>query len=424
MKSALIKFLLLIFLCFLSHPAAAEEVLAWGDCIKEAAKNHPDLIAAREEIKQSEAGKKISASGLYPQVDADLNASSARSDNNTTNSTADSYNYGLSGSQLIFDGLKTINEVKGAGEDIKASKQNYNFTSSSVRFNLRSAFINLLTAQENVLIAEQIFKIRRENLELITLRYKSGLEHKGALLTAEANLAQAKLNIASANRDVEVARRQLAKEMGRIDSTKLKVNGDFEVKEFLSSKPDFEEIVKNHPSLKQVIAQVNSADFGLKSTYANFSPSLSGQAGANKSGSHWSPKADTWNVGLTLSMPVFEGGLRFAQVDQARALLNQLKANEISTRDSIIYNLEQAWANFLDSVENVNVQREVLNATEVRSQIAQAQYSTGFMTYDNWTIIEDNLVSAKNSYLTAQSNALAAEAGWVQAKGETLEYEE
>jgi len=58
-----------------------------------------------------------------------------------------------------------------------------------------------------------------------------------------------------------------------------------------------------------------------------------------------------------------------------------------------------------------------------RSKIAEVEYATGFIGYDNWTIIEDNLVSAKASYLNAQANALLAEASWIQAKGETLEYE-
>ncbi len=65
----------------------------------------------------------------------------------------------------------------------------------------------------------------------------------------------------------------------------------------------------------------------------------------------------------------------------------------------------------------------MLLATEERSKIAQAQYSIGLVTFDNWTIIEDNLVKAKNNYLDAQAAALLAEAKWIQAKGETLEYD-
>ncbi|MCK9615428.1 MAG: TolC family protein [Candidatus Omnitrophica bacterium] len=415
----------LLFSCFFypSTLVMAEEALSWHTCVKEAAKNHPDLISAEEGIKQSEATKKVTASALFPQVNSNLDVSTGRTDNGTVSAAGDNYTYGVTGSQLIFDGAKTINNVNAAKENIKAAKENFRFTSVDVRLRLRKAFVNLLKAQEGVHIAKDIYKIRSKNLALIMLRYRSGLEHKGALLTAEANLSKAKLEIAIANRDVIVSQRQLAKEMGEIGSTSLAVNGDFEVKESVAQKPDFEILAKNNPSFQQLAAQVNSADFGVKAAYANFAPTLSGSASANKNDSRWAPHDDQWNLGLSVSMPVFEGGLRIAQVEQAKAALNQLKANEKSTRDGLIFTLEQTWALLQDAIENVKVQKEILFATEERSKIAQAQYSIGFMTFDNWTIIEDNLVSAKNTYLSAQAAALLAEANWIQAKGETLEYD-
>lgn len=412
-----------LFLSVYSHGAVAGEVLSWQDCIKEAAKNHPDLIAAVEEIKQSQASKKITASTLYPQIDANLNASTARTaSDNKPGVTADSYTYGVSGTQLIFDGAKTINNVRAASENIKASQQNYRFTSTQVRLNLRSAFVNLLRAQELIKVSEEIVKIRKENYELITLRYESGLEHKGALLTAEANLAQALFEVAQAKRDVVLAQRQMTKEMGRKEFIPMGVKADFQVIDSAKEKPDLEALVKNNPSLQQLIAQKNAAEFSLRSAYANFSPTLSGSAGANKAGTHWTPRGDNWNLGLSLSMPIFEGGLRLAQVSQAQGLFNQLKENERSTRDSLVVSLENTWVALQDAIETVDVQYKTLIATEERSRIAEAEYATGFITYDNWTIIEDNLVQAKTGYLNAQANALLAEANWIKAKGETLEY--
>ena len=418
-----LKFILmaLVLLSF-SNQAIAEEALSWQECVKEAAKNHPDLIAAVEEVNQSVAAKKITASALYPQIDASLNAQTARTATGSgPASTADSYSYGVSGTQLIFDGTKTIQEVKAASETIKASQQNFKFTSTQVRLNLRTAYINLLTAQEMIRVTEEIIKIRKENYELITLRYESGLEHRGALLTAEANLAVAYFELAQAKRDIGLAQRQMTKEMGRKDFVPMSVKVDFTVVDSAKDKPDLETLVKNHPSLQQLIAQKNSAEFSLKSAYANFSPALTGSAGANKAGTKWAPRGDNWNLGLALSMPIFEGGLRLAQVSQAQALLNQLKENERSTKDGLVVALEQAWVSLRDAVETVDVQYKSLVATEERSKIAEAEYATGFISYDNWTIIEDNLVQAKTGYLNARTNALLAEANWIQAKGEVLE---
>ena len=402
---------------------ASSEILTWGACIKEAAKNHPDLIAAQEVVKQSEATKQQTASGLFPQISASVDASTAKTAGTTGSTTKDTYSYGVSGTQLIFDGTKTINNVRAASENIAAAKQSFKFTSTTIRFRLRSAFIDLLKAQEMLRISEEIYNIRRSNLELITLRYVSGLEHKGALLTAEADLADANYGISQTKRAVTVAQQELVKEMGRKQLTPMYVKGDFEVKDSALEKPDFQILAKNNPSLQQLIAQERSAEFSLKSAYANFFPEITGSAGANRTGSHWAPSGDQWDLGVSLSLPLFEGGLKTAQVREAKALVRQLQENQRSALDGAILTLQQSWAALQDAIENVNVQYKSLIATQERSKIAQAQYSIGFITFDNWTIIEDNLVKAKKNYLDIQALALLAEAKWIQAKGETVEYE-
>ena len=147
MKKLIIFFVTLCFFCFSLLQAKAEEVLTWENCLAEANKNHPDLISALENINQQKASKSITASGLYPQVDANMNVSRAGTSNTTgsasTKTTTDSYSYGVSGTQLIFDGFKTTNKVKSASENINAAQYNYSFASSKVRLNLRTAFVNL-----------------------------------------------------------------------------------------------------------------------------------------------------------------------------------------------------------------------------------------------------------------------------------------
>ena len=413
-------FKFLIFILFISFikSASAQDVLSWQDCLKEAARNHPDLISAQEAVKESEADKRITKSGIFPQIDSSLSGSTAESGGATT----DTYTYGVSVTQLLFDGAKTNADLKAAAETIKASEHNYRFTSSEVRFRLRSAFIDLLKVQELLKITDDIYHIRRGNLELITLRYESGLEHKGALLNAQANLAQAEFEISQAKRDMEVAQRRLLKEMGRVEFAELRVDGDFDVSDRVIEAPDFQTLALTNPYLGRLIAQKNAAGFDIKSAYANFLPELSASAGANKSSAKWPPGDERWNAGLTLSLPLFEGGLKLAQVEKAQAEYNQAMENERSAKDDIIVSLQEAWASLQDAVETVEVKDKFLRAAEERSRIAEAQYSLGMIQFDNWTIIEDDLVDAKKALITAQADALLTEASWIQAKGETLEH--
>jgi len=409
--------LILLVLCFSSHKVSAEEALTWSDCIKEAKKNHPDLISAEENIKQKEADQVITRSDLYPQVDASVDYSKVK-----TTSEKDSYSYGVSGTQLIFNGAKTANDLKAALEDIKAAQYSYRFTSSEVRYRLRSAFISLLKAQELLNITEEIARIRRDNLILITLRYEAGIEHKGALLTAEANLTQAKYEIIQSKRDLEARQRELLKEMGRTEFVDIQVKGSFEARDLKLERPDFDALIKDNPSLEKLAAQKNSAFFGIKSKEADYYPKISASAATSMSGADFPPDQDQWNIGVGLSLPIFEGGLRLAEIKKAKAAYNQAQADERSERDSIILALEQNWTGFLDAIDNVKVQKKFLNAAEERARIAEGQYSLGLIQFDNWTIIEDSLVKAKKAFLDAEANALLTEADWIQAKGETLEY--
>jgi outer membrane protein TolC len=419
MRKYLPPFLILLFFCAAVGEGVAEEALTWDDCIREAAKNNPDLISSAEGVKESAANKRIAASGLLPQINSNVNAATARS---ATGTTTDTYSYGISGTQLLFDGIKTINDVKAASENVKAAQHSYKFTSSEVRLRLRTAFINMLKAQELLNITQEIFNIRRGNLELITLRYESGLEHKGALLTAEANLAQAQFEVSQAGRASEVAQRELMKEMGRQQFSLVRVTGGFAVSNAALEKPDFAVLADNNPYLGKLIAQKNAAAYNLKGAAGNFLPQLSGRVSTEKSSAHWPPEDEGWNAGLTLSFPIFEGGLKLAELAQAKALLNQAQANERSTKDGVILTLEQYWAGLQDAIETVEVQRKFLAAAEERARIAEAQYSLGLIQFDNWTIIEDDLVRTKKAFLNAQANALLAEANWILAKGETLEY--
>ncbi|MDD4953914.1 MAG: TolC family protein [Candidatus Omnitrophica bacterium] len=412
-----IPILLILFLTVFINTAPAEDTLTWQECVAQAAKNNPDIIYALEGVRAKEEAKAQTTSTLYPQISADAAASKTK-----TTTTKNSYSYGISGTQLIFDGSKTSSDVKAAVENINAARQSYRFTSSDVRLNLRTAFVNLLKAQELIKVAQEIVKIRRDNLLLITMRYESGLEHKGALLTAKANLADAQFGLSQAKRDIGLYQRQLDKEMGLKEFKPFLVKGDFSVRDSAKDKPDFKELVNNNPSVLEAVANKNSAAFTVTSAYRNFIPKLSGSAGADKSGAHWPPNTDGWNFGLSLDVPIFEGGLKNAQLKEAEALYKQAQASEDSARSTAIVGLEQAWVSLQDAIETTDVENQSLEAAVERSVIAEAQYSTGFINFDNWIIIQNDLVGAKRTYLNAQASALLAEASWIKAKGETLEY--
>ncbi len=416
----LIKFLtiFLLLLCFVPDRVRAEEVLTWEDCINEAKKNHPDLVSSEAKINQAKANKTIISSNLLPQISSDM---SVRTSKTANRDRTDTYSYGITGKQLLFDGFKTFYNRRAASENIKSAQYYYEVISTDVRLRLRTAFVELLKTQELLNITEVIARRRKQNVELVGLRYEAGREHKGSQLTAQANLAQAEFEVVQARRNIDLSQRRLTKELGRKNLTPIRVRGDFEIKYSNRERPDFESLAGSNPFLQGLIAQREAARLGLKSARLDFIPQVYADANIGRTGSEWPPDEDEWSVGVSLSFPLFEGGRRIAEVSRNKALFSQLQADEQSGGDRVILNLEVTWTKLQDAIDKVEVQQKFLAAAEVRAKIAEAQYSTGLISFDNWTIIEDDLVRAKKSFLDAQANALIAEANWIQAKGGNIE---
>jgi len=427
---AMNKIILSIFIvsALLSSSVKADEVLTWEDCAQEALQKHPELIVATEKVAEAKANKNISKSSMLPQIDAGLSGKRTQtSSKNTAGEYVEKYNntfaYSISAQQLVFDGFKTSSDVSSALKTLQAEGYNYLLTSSDIRLSLRSAFVELLRAQELVPLTEDIEKRRKQNYELVKLRYEAGREHKGSLLTAKADLANAEFEVDQAIRNITLAQRELSKELGFAELRSVSVKDEFELSDDYRDNPSLEELADTTPFLRQLIAKKEVARFDLNSKKADFLPKVYLNVSAGRTNDDWPPKHDEWSAGFSVSLPLFEGGSRVSEVSKAKSQLRQAEATERSGRDSVLVTLEETWKDLQDAIDYVSVQKQFLEAAKERAKITRAQYETGLTSFDDWIVIEDNLVTAEKAYLNAQANMLISESYWIQAIGGTLEYE-
>jgi len=427
-----------VILLLAANDSRAEEVIEWKECVKEAKQKHPDLMSALEKVNQAKAAKEITRSAVLPQITGNASETTSKGPSFSSSTSSSSgtiatstvrkptttYEYDVTGQQLLFDGFKSSYDLSTAERKIVSSRYNYDVTSSNIRLRLRTAFADLLSAQELLKVTEEIEARRKQNLELVRLRYEGGREHRGSLLTSEADLAQASYEVNQARRNIYFSQRQLIKELGRSSFTAMLAKGELEVKDADRERPDFDRLAQTTPLLQQLIAQKEAARFGLKSAYANFFPQVYANGSIGNTNVNVFPDKNEWSVGTTLMFPFFDGGNRFATASQAKAALGQATDDEKSGRDGVILTLADTWTKLQNATENVAVQRKSLEAAQERAKIAEAEYSIGLLSYDNWIIIEDNLVSAKKNFVNSETIVLIAEAGWIQAKGGTLDYDQ
>ncbi len=431
-----------------SQAVYGQEKITWHECAIYAHLNNPALKSTLEAVNKSRAATGVARSAYLPQISASAAANTVKSiDNSKTtdrekitwsqsqylqelrksNSTiSNSFSYGVSGKQLIFDSMKTIYDIKAAESAADDSLLQYHIKSSQVRLELRTAFIKLLKAQEAVDISKQIIEIRKKNHNLVKMRYQAGREHKGSLLNAEANLAQARFNLKQAERNIMAAQRSLLNVMGIYSYMDIRAQGSLSEKRAEKQTPDFNSIVKTHPSVLSARTQREAAGYAEKSRFASFLPVISATGSADRTISETTgSRSDSVNLkaGLSATMPLFTGGNNYYNLEQSKAQTRKLRADEEAVRDQVMTDLQQNWIDWQNANDAVEVQRKYLAAAEERARIAEAEYSLGLVVFDIWIQIEDQLVQMKQSYLDAQANRLLAEAQWIQAQGETLAYD-
>ncbi|MEW6516207.1 MAG: TolC family protein [candidate division FCPU426 bacterium] len=392
---------------------AAESTLTWEDCVHEAGTHNPDLAAKAERVRQAEANLQIALSPMLPQVSGGLSLSGSWAEDL---SLSKNWNANLSVQQLLFDGMQSLHGYQGAAASLAAARFDYATTEAGVRLRLRQAYVELLLAQLMTGLTQDIEARRCKNLDLVKMRYEAGREHRGSLLLAQAQFAQAQANHAQAERDLLLAQYGLSQQLGREAFAPLQAAGTLDLPAVVP-EPDFASLLEKHPGSLSLASQAESARLAAAEAAGDWYPTLSASGSIGRSGPDWWPDEPSLSAGLSLNWPLFTGFRRWSQVDKAQAAWRQAQAALVSGKNSLRYDLVSAWSNYGQALDNVAVQGQFLAAAEERARISQAEYTTGLIGFDNWTIIEDDLVSAKLAALNAHAKSQNAKAAWVQAQG-------
>ncbi len=415
--------LVLFFLSILPVSGQEKLIYTWSECVTAAMRNNAELLSYREGVVQKKAQYGITRSSILPQISAGVSGEKNLKKNSSESTSEKNYSYSLQAKQLLFDGFKSRYDLKGADADIKESENSYLVMSVSVRFELRKAFVTLYKNQSMLEIREEILKRRKHVMELVKMKYNAGTEHRGSYYSSRADYVQAEADLKSARRDLNLARVSLFSLMGKENPPEYSVKGDFGPKGSYKKKPDFGVLVLKHPSMVKYRYAVKSAEYAMESAKLSFSPKLYGNASVGRSGEKLDNMTETWSLGFEITAPLFEGGETWYGYKKAESVYRQALQDEKNGRAGLLTAMEEAWNTLMDSIDDVEVKKASLLAAQERSRIGEKQYSIGTLTFDNWTIIESNLVSAEKSYLESSAAALTAEAQWIQSTGGTLDYE-
>ena len=393
----------------------AGEPLTWEESVRQAVAVNPDLRVARDNLRAAEMDARGAGSGFLPKLTGSVSKYDSTSPTSTITTTPD-YSAALTASQNLFAGSRDQATVVQARANRVVAEANLRSARARLSFDLKSAFATLRSADDTLVLSADILRRREQNLRLVELLYESGRENKGSLYLTQATLSQARFESLQAEQALRVAQAQFARALGRDDPQAIRLLGNVPITT-PPTEVDFLLVAQGTPDLQRATAQVTAAKAGVSIATSTFWPSLDLSGTASRQGNDWFPGDQRNSVTLSLTVPIFSGGKDYYGARSAGARESAAEATREGLVRVLRAQLEQSHAGYVQAAVKLSVDEDFLKAATARSEIARSKYSNGLMSFEDWDLIENDLINRQKAVLQSRRDRVTAEAAWEQALG-------
>jgi len=411
----------------------AEERMSLKECIDTALKSQPAIRAARENVRAGQAREAQAASTYFPQLTASTGYSESHAPLGGAfgDSTTKSYTTSLTLSQTLYDFGKTGNAYDAAKLGRLSTERDAERISQEVVLNIKQSYYALLAAKKLVEVARKTIEQTESHLKQAEAFFRTGSKPRFDVTRAEVEVNNANLGLINAKNGVRIRTIALNNAMG-IDPGR-----STEIVEALPAVPALptleqaqSDALANRPDMKRMEADIEAARSRVRAERSGYLPTLSANAAYNwaNGSTEMGPFMGTmfkddvqnsWNAGIMLTLPLFQGGLTKGRVAEARANLLVLEAQRDATKQSILLEVNQAFADLESAAARVNVMEKTLQKARENLAIAGGRYNAGVGPYIEVTDAQLSSVNAETDHIKALYDYHVAIAQLLKAMGQT-----
>jgi outer membrane protein TolC len=181
------------------------------ECIKVAQQSHPEIVAAREELRKANAAVQLSKADYIP----DVTAFARYSYQNNVPFLA--HNFGSFGFELtydLFDGGKRRAAVRESDAQVAEAKENLARVTEDVELRLQVAYNKLQRTHEMVQVSRELYTLRAESSRVFTQQLQKGAALQSQLQNAVAQEFDAKTLLLQSQLDYIQASDEVTQAMG------------------------------------------------------------------------------------------------------------------------------------------------------------------------------------------------------------------
>ncbi|AOX99451.1 efflux transporter outer membrane subunit [Jeongeupia sp. USM3] len=398
--------------------------------IETARSNNQNLAIASARVDQARAVLGINSAAQLPRVDLGAGGARQKTSEKGSQAVLGTYNdYQVAGSASWEIDLwgKLANQTEAARRNYLATAYNRDGVEISLEAEVAQTYFNLRALDSQLSISQDTVKSREETYALQTKRFKGGLISE--------------LDVRQAESELDIARAAVPDLVSAIATTEgaLGVLIGADPKAIIESAPQRgksiqdlgnppaipaglpSDLLLRRPDIQSAEASLIGARASVEAARAAYFPtiSLTGLLGVQSLSFSdlFTGAAKTWSFAGNLAMPLFDGGLTAAQVDQARAVEKQALANYRLTVQQSFADVRGALVANGESNKRTRAQADRVVALQRQYKLANLRYDNGYSSYLEVLDTERNLFNARLALVDAQLNEVNSRVALYKAVG-------
>jgi outer membrane protein len=331
-------------------------------------------------------------------------------------SHSESTGLGATANWRLYDFGQTTANIRAAELNAEAFAATIGTTTLDIRTGVEVAYLTAVADRKLVVVAETTVKSEDNHLDQAR-RFVAAQAHDPIeVAQAQARSANARSALAQAQSNEAIALANLRSAIGWVDPARSPtVAPNWPVPPEIEPAPLtalVDTARKNRPEILQLDKLLEAAGANLDAAHAERRPVLSATAQTQWSPGtgNWSPQP-SWSAGLSLAVPLFDGGRASADIRIANANVMSASANRDALLVTLTSQLDAARSEIIANRANVAASTEAVAAARAQLQLSEARYTQGLGS-------QIELADAQTAVTTAEGNLVQAEfqlaSAWAQ----------
>jgi outer membrane protein len=404
-------------------PAAAPRVLTLDEALASARAHQPQVRQAAAATEAALARADESLAPMLPQISGNAGYQwgtlNIRGGAESWNTSGD-LTLRLSANQLLYDFGQTRGRWRASKAIAEAQRDSEHTTLDQVLFTVRSAFFQARAAKELVRVADETLSNQNKHLEQVQGFVDVGTQPEIAMAQSKTNVANAQVALINAQNGYETARAVLNQAMGVEESTAYDVADESPAPldgEDGPLKGLVDEAVKARPELAALAGQILAQELSLRAIKGAYGPTLDASTGLSDVGTSIPGLTWNWSAALTLTIPIFNGGLTDAQVRESKAGLASLRAQYDLEHQQVRLDVDRARLAVRAAKAAVEASAQaLLNAGDLL-RLAEGRYEAGVGSIIELGDAQVAATSAGQQKVQSDYSLAEARAGLLRALG-------